>query len=85
VITGLTLEVETTMEKTPDHPDQRDQKDAENGFGQGGQGSSALLFQLGDDGYLDVLERAYATGHITEQERREARLVHLAVFRARAA
>jgi Protein of unknown function (DUF3631) len=40
---------------------------------------------LGDDGYLDVLERAYANGHVTEQERREARLVHLAVFRARAA
>lgn len=40
---------------------------------------------LGDEGYLDLLEAAFQGGHITEDERRKTRLVHLAVARAGAA
>jgi hypothetical protein len=34
--------------------------------------------RLGDNGYLDLLEAAFQAGHVTDQERRQARLVHLA-------
>ena len=38
---------------------------------------------LGDEDYLDFLEAAFESGHVTEQERRETRRVHLARFHAR--
>jgi hypothetical protein len=34
---------------------------------------------VGDDGYLELLDRAHAAGHVTDQERRERRLVHLKI------
>jgi phage/plasmid-associated DNA primase len=40
---------------------------------------------FGDDGYLELLDRALAGGHITEQERRQRRLFHLVARRATAA
>jgi len=37
---------------------------------------------LGEPGYLDVLEAAFRAGQVTEQERRQTRLVHLVACRA---
>jgi hypothetical protein len=36
---------------------------------------------LGDEGYRDLLDAAFQAGHVTEYERKQARLVHLGVVR----
>jgi hypothetical protein len=46
---------------------------------------AAPLPLLGDDGVLELLDRALVGGFITEQERRQRRLVHFAIRRAIAA
>jgi len=40
---------------------------------------------IGDDGYLELLDRALAGGFVTGRERRQRRLLHLAIRRAEAA
>jgi hypothetical protein len=39
---------------------------------------------VGDDDYIELLDQALAQGFITEQERRQRRLLHLAARRAMA-
>jgi hypothetical protein len=36
---------------------------------------------VGDDGYLDLLDRAFENGHVTERERRGRRLLHFTLRR----
>jgi hypothetical protein len=40
---------------------------------------------VGDDAYLELLDRAHTGGYVTDRERRQRRLVHLAIRRAEAA
>jgi hypothetical protein len=39
------------------------------------------LVVVGDDGYLGLLDRAHANGHVTDQERRERRKLHFTLRR----
>jgi hypothetical protein len=48
-------------------------------------GSPGRPVVIGDDDYVELLDRALAGGFITEQERRQRRLLHFAIRRAAAA
>jgi hypothetical protein len=48
-------------------------------------GDEAPIIVVGDDGYLELLDRAHAGGFVTDLERRERRLLHLTIRRALAA
>jgi hypothetical protein len=49
----------------------------------GAPASGIVAARLGDDGYLELLDRAHASGLVTDLERRQQRLVHLHVRRVR--
>jgi hypothetical protein len=49
------------------------------------ESSQSPIPQLGDAGYLSLLETASRNSHITEDERKQARLIHLATVRSGAA
>jgi Protein of unknown function (DUF3631) len=46
------------------------------------QDTNKPLIVVGDDGYIDLLDRALAGGHITDHERRERRRLHFTLRRA---
>ena len=96
VLFGVALRGGETMGTTPATPAQSGFEPPETPSGQGWQGSSpslavpgrrdlAPIVIFGDDGYLELLDRALEGGHITKKERRKRRLLHFRIRGAEAA